>query len=152
MRAKSLDLRQRVVAAVRAGHATSEVAALFGVDRSTINRYLHLDATGNLTPKPLPGRAPRISPAQDNDLVLQLRLHPADTLAEHCQRWKALYGVTLSIATMSRAIRRVGWTRKKGHWQPGNATRRPGLPGGPRHCGCRCMTWSSSMRPGPTPP
>lgn len=132
MRAKSLDLRQRVVAAIHAGHPKSEVAALFGVDRSTINRYLRREERGTLAPTPLPGRAPRISPAQHDDLVLQLRLHPTATLAEHCRRWTAVYGVQLSIATMSRAIRRVGWTRKKGRWQPVNATSRSGLPGGPR--------------------
>ena len=132
MRAKSLDLRQRVVAAVHGGRAKSEVAALFGIDRSTVTRYLRLDATGELAPKPLPGRAPRISPTQHDDLVLQLHLHPADTLAEHCRRWEAVHGVRVSIATMSRAIRRVGWTRKKGPWQPGSATRPPGRPGGLR--------------------
>jgi len=132
MRAKSLDLRQRVVAAVHAGRPKSEVAALFGIDRSTVNRYLQRDATGDLAPKPLPGRAPRISRAEHDDLVLQLRLHPTDTLAEHCRRWDAVHSVTVSMATMSRAIRRVGWTRKKGHWQPGSATKQPALPGGLR--------------------
>ncbi len=134
MRANSLDLRQRIIAAIRAGHAKTEVAAMFGVDRSTINRYLRLDATGDLAPKPLPGRVPRIRPAQHEDLALQLHLHPAATLAEHCRRWEAVHGVRLSIATMSRAIQRIGWTRKKGQWQPGNATRRPALPGGKRPC------------------
>lgn len=132
MRAYSLDIRQRIVAAVQAGYPKDDVADLFGVDRSTINRYLRLADGGSLDAKPLPGRAPSISPAQHADLVRQLHLHPADTLAEHCQRWETVHGVSVSIATMSRTIRRVGWTRKKGHWQPGNATRPPGLPGGPR--------------------
>ena len=132
MRAYSLDLRQRIVAAVHAGQSKDAVADLFAVDRSTINRYLRLAEGGSLAAKPLPGRAPYISPAQHADLLLQLHLHPADTLGEHCRRWEAVSGVTVSIATMSRAIRRVGWTRKKGQWQPGNATRSPGLPGGPR--------------------
>ncbi len=133
MRAKSLDLRQRVVAAVHTGHATAEVAAVFGIDRSTVNRYVRLDATGALVPKPLPGRTPRISSPQHDDLVRQLHLHPTDTLAEHCRRWEAVHGVRVSIATMSRSIRRVGWTRTKGHWQPGNGTRPSGMPGGRRH-------------------
>lgn len=133
MRATSLDLRQRAVAAVHAGHAKRQVATWFGVDRSTLNRYLRLEASGSLAAKPLPGRAPRISPDQHDDLVRQLHLHPAATLAEHCRRWEAVHGVTISIATMSRAIRRVGWTRKKGQWQPANGTSRHELPGGPRH-------------------
>ena len=132
MRAYSLDMRQRIVTAVRAGHPKDEVADLFDVDRSTINRYLRLEEQGRLAAKPLPGRAPHIRPAQHDDLVRHLHLHPADTLAEHCRRWEAVHGVSVSIATRSRAIRRVGWTRTKGHWQPGNAMRPPGLPGGPR--------------------
>ena len=132
MRANSLELRQRIVTAVQAGHPKAEVAILFGVDRSTINRYLRRDATGELAPKPRPGRAPRITPAQPDDLVLQLHLHPAATLVEHCQRWDAVHGVQVSRATMSRAIGRVGWTRKKGHWQPVSVTSRLGLPGGAR--------------------
>lgn len=132
MRAYSLELRERIVRAVQVGHPKAEVAELFGVDRRTINRYLRLDATGDLLPKPIPGR-PRVIPAdQQADLELQLRLHPADTLAEHCQRWAARHDVAISVATMSRMIARLGWTRKKGQWQPVNATSQPGLPGGAR--------------------
>lgn len=109
MHAKSLDLRQRVVAAVHAGHPTAAVVTLFGIDRSTVNRYLRLEAAGTLEPKPHPGRVPHIPPAQHTDLVRQLQLHLADTLANHCQRWAALHSVRVSLATMSRTIRRVGW-------------------------------------------
>lgn len=133
MRAYSVELRERIVRAVRAGHPKAEVADLFGVDRRTINRYLRLDAAGDLAPKPIPGRPRAITPDQHADLALQLRLHPADTLAEHCQRWEAVHGMRVSVATMSRVIARLGWTRKKGQWQHANAMSRPGLPGGPRH-------------------
>ena len=132
MRAYSLELRERIVRAVQAGHPKAEVAELFGVDRRTINRYLRLDAAGDLTPKPIPGRPRAITADQHADLELQLRLHPADTLADHCQRWAARCDVTLSPATMSRMITRLGWTRKKGQWQPVSGTSQPGLPGGAR--------------------
>jgi transposase len=130
MRAYSLELRERIVHAVQAGHPKAEVAELFGVDRRTINRYLRLDAAGELPPKPIPGRPRAITANQHADLELQLRLHPADTLAEHCQRWEVVHGVCVSAATMSRMITRLGWTRKKGQWQPVSAMRQPGLPGG----------------------
>ena len=132
MRAYSLELRQRIVRAVQAGHPKAEVADLFGVDRRTINRYLRLDATGDLVPKPIPGRPRAITPEQHVDLDLQLRLHPAETLAEHCQRWAVRHEVSVSRATMSRTIVRLGWTRKKGQWQPVNVTKPSELPGGPR--------------------
>ena len=132
MRAYSLELRERIVRAVQAGHPKAEVAELFGVDRRTVNRYLRQVAAGDLAPKPIPGRPRAITADQHADLECQLRLHPADTLVEHCQRWAARHAVTLSPATMSRMITRLGWTRKKGRWQPENATSQPGLPGGAR--------------------
>jgi transposase len=132
MRAYSLELRQRIVRAVQAGHPKADVAEVFDVNRRTINRYLRLDAAGELSPKPIPGRPRTITVEQQTDLEVQLRLHPADTLAEHCQRWAARHEATVSVATMSRMIDRLGWTRKKGHWQPANVMSRSGLPGGAR--------------------
>jgi transposase len=39
--------------------------------------------------------------------------HPDATLAEHCAQWARDQGARMSVATMSRAIRRVGITLKK---------------------------------------
>jgi transposase len=38
---------------------------------------------------------------------------PDATLAAHCGRWEAEQGVRVSVATMSRAIRRLGITLEK---------------------------------------
>jgi transposase len=38
---------------------------------------------------------------------------PDATLADHCRRWAAEHHVTVSVATMSRAFRRLGITLKK---------------------------------------
>ncbi|MGH2639589.1 MAG: IS630 family transposase, partial [Rhabdochlamydiaceae bacterium] len=46
-------------------------------------------------------------------LLSQLDACPDATLAEHCQMWGTTQGVQVSSATMSRAIQRLGWTRKK---------------------------------------
>ena len=35
------------------------------------------------------------------------------TLEEQCSWWREVAGVEVSTATMSRAITRLGWTRKK---------------------------------------
>jgi len=118
MRAYSLDIRQRIVRAVQAGHPKAEVAKVFEVDRRTINRYLRLDAAGELSPNPIPGRPRAITADQQADLERQLPLHPAETLAEHCQRWAARHEVTVGVATMSRMIARLGWTRKKDGGSP----------------------------------
>ena len=132
MRAHGLELRQRSVDAVAAGHPKAAVAQLFQADRSTINRYLRQAAAHDLAPHVSPVRPSRIHPTQDAELVCQLTVHPTATLAEHCALWEAHTGVHIDPSTMSRHIARVGLTRKKGRWQPASVMKRPGLPGGPR--------------------
>lgn len=63
--------------------------------------------------KPIPGRPPKkIAPLQVG-LIAQLEAHTDATLETHCQLWEQIHGVRVSRSTMSRAIRRVGWARKK---------------------------------------
>jgi transposase len=124
MRAYSLDLRQRIVAALDAGKAPSEVAVRFSVGVSTVKRYRQQRReTGQLDPRYSPGRTPTIRPEQREVLWTQLVEHPTAILEEHCALWTAATGVRLSISTMSREIRRLGWTRKKGRWVPPSEAR-----------------------------
>jgi transposase len=52
MKAYSLDLRSKIVESVRRGVSISETARRFGVNRSTVGRYLkRLDKGGSLAPK-----------------------------------------------------------------------------------------------------
>ena len=131
--AYSHDLRERVVAAVGAGTPIGQVARQFRVHVSTVYRYLAQQrTTGDLTPGRGAGRPTRIPPDWVPQLVAQLQAAPTATLAEHCAAWEQATGLRLSRATLSRAIQRLGWTRKKGRWQPVSGTTRGGLPGGPR--------------------
>lgn len=133
MRAFSSDLRERVVRAVDRGRSQREVARLFGIGTTAIKRYLRLRQAGeSLTPRTSPGRPRRIAPEHEATLRARLEAAPEATLAEHCAWWEQTQGVRLSVATLSRAIQRLGWTRKKGRWQPANATRRRGRPGARR--------------------
>lgn len=121
VKAYSPDLRSKIVAAVEAGHAKADVARLFGVGLSTVKRYVtQQQETGSLAPKRHPGRAPTIRPDQRPLLWRQLEAHPTAVLAEQCRFWAEQTGVHLSTATMSREIKRLGWTRKKGRWVPPN--------------------------------
>ena len=113
MRPYSTDLRERVVRAAQSGRPISEVARLFGVSVATIKRYQALVQTGDLRPKPIPGRARHIGLDDQSDLARQLETRPDATLAEHCLAWQEGHGVRVSIATMHRAIRRLGFTLKK---------------------------------------
>ena len=124
MKAYSQDLRERIVRAVGQGMPKSQVARTFAVSLATVKNYVRQwHQTGSLARKPIPGRPRGIPVAQDAVLVAQLRAQPDTTLAELVVRWAAVHGVAVSVATMSRAIKRVRWTRKKRLWVPRSGTR-----------------------------
>ena len=114
MRAYSQDLRQRILHAVDQGKPRAEIIQTFAVSRSTIKRYLKLRReTDDVKPKAIPGRPAKKGAALLTGLQPQLDAHPDATLEEHCQIWETTQGVRVSTATMSRAIQRLDWTRKK---------------------------------------
>ena len=52
MKAYSIDLRTKIVESVKKGVSKSETARRFGVNCSTLNRYLkRLNQSGSLAPK-----------------------------------------------------------------------------------------------------
>ena len=113
MKAYSADMRERVLQAVDKGDPRNEIIELFGVSRATIKRYLkQRRETGNVNVRPIPGRPSRNSPPLQVGLVAQLGAHPMHA-GMHCQIWEQEHGLRVSTTTMGRAIRRVGWTRKK---------------------------------------
>ncbi len=114
MKAYSVDLRQRAVAAVAAGTPRREVVHLFGLSLATLKRLLKQQReVGHLQPQAQGGSQPRIAPEQEDLLTAQWRAAADASLEEHCGTWQAQQGQSLSTATMSRALRRVGWTHKK---------------------------------------
>jgi transposase len=125
MRAYSMDLRERVVAAVDRGTPRKEIVRTLGVSEATIRRYLRLRReTGSVAPKPPPKRPFSIGQSVQQRTLLwkQLEEHDDATLDQHCQLWEGKQGVRVSISTMSRAIGRLGWTLKKRVWVPPNET------------------------------
>jgi transposase len=114
MRAYSIDLGERIVAAIDTGRPTGEVARLFRVSVATVHRYRTLRrAVGSLAAGRSPGRPRALAPADEPALAAQVVADPDATLADHCRRWETEHGVRLSVATMGRTLRRLGWTRKK---------------------------------------
>lgn len=113
-------LRERLLRCVDAGHSQAEAARIFGVSVRTVSRWrAQQQATGELAPRVRPGRTPRIGPAQAALLQAQVVAAPDATLAEHCATWAQQHHVTVSVATMCRAIRRLGITVKKSPLRPG---------------------------------
>jgi transposase len=152
MRAYSTDLKERLVRAVADGLPMREAARRFDVAVTTVKRaVVQQRTTGSLERKPIPGRPREISREQEAILLARLQAAPDDTVLEHCAWWAEHQGQELSEATMWRAMRRLGWTHKKSHWQPASATRRRGRPGGRRWRSSTPSSSSLSTRAVPTP-
>ncbi len=114
MKAYSYDLRLRVLRAVDQGRPRAEIVTLFAISLATLKRYLKRQReTGDVRAKPIPGRPARKGAALFAGLQPQLDAYPDATLAEHCQLWESSQGIKVSTATISRAIQRLDWTRKK---------------------------------------
>ena len=127
MHAYSLDLRLKVLDAIDRGIPRREVVRTFGVSMPTLERYLRRRRrTGEVAPKPSPGRTPCICATVEERRALWKQLEENDeaTLARHCELWEQRGGALVSVATMSRAVRKLGWTFKKSRWVPPSGTRR----------------------------
>jgi transposase len=113
MRAYSLDLRERVLAAIERGTELADVASTFQVSQPTIKRWIRRRAAGlPLAGGTGPGRPTAIAAEQLPALRAQLERQPDATLAEHLASWNAHHS-SISQSALVRAIRRTGWTRKK---------------------------------------
>lgn len=133
MNAYSKDLRLKVLCAVERGVPRREVSEMLGISISTISRYVKLKASGKeIAPKPSPGRTSKIlaDPAHRRALWRQLERNETATLEEHSEMFEEERGVRVSVATMSRVVRRLGWTFKKDRWLPPSATSEDAAPSG----------------------
>jgi len=133
MNAYSKDLRLRVLNAVDRGMPRKEVVKTFGVSIATIGRYLRRRREGvDLAPRPSTGRTPTILAKDEHKRALwkQLEKNDTATLERHCEIWEERQGVKVSISTMSRAIHKLGWSRKKGRWVPPSETKKQEVLGG----------------------
>ena len=100
---------------------------MLGISLATISRYVKLKASGeDVAPKPSPGRKAKIldDPNYRRALWEQLEENDTATLREHCEMFEHKRGVSVSVATMSRAVRKLGWTFKKDHWESPSAMKR----------------------------
>jgi transposase len=90
------------------------VAARFEVSVPTIERWLRLQReTGGLARRPVPGPVAVKTAGLAAVLPERLAEHADARLADHCSWWQEVSGFEVSQATMSRALARLGWTRKK---------------------------------------
>src|SRR3954447_4324276 len=108
----SQDLRERILETVRRGDGSlRQIARRFLVSVSFVTRLLRTyRSTDSLQPKPHGGGNPAVLTPEDLERLRELiRQQPDATLEECHQR----LGVSCSIMTVSRALRKLGLPRKK---------------------------------------
>jgi transposase len=123
MNAYSEDLRKKIIEALRMGMTKTETARTFSVSRSSVKRYAKLAQEGRpLAPKKRPGSKPKIDERARKLLEADLEERPSATLSERREFLQKVAGVQVSDSTVSRMLRRLGWSRKKDRWQRQSAT------------------------------
>ena len=129
MRALSLDLRQRILAAGQAGQTQSQIAQRFAVSQASVCRLLQQwGKTQNLTPKPRPGKRPLIPTEQLPQFDALVASRTDWTLTALADAWKQQTGVRLGISTLHRILKQRRFTHKKSDALPANATPTNALP------------------------
>ena len=121
---------------------------LFGVSLATIKRYLkQRREEGHVQPKAIPGRPPRKRAHVEAGVLSQLQASDDATLEQHCDFWEQAHGERVSRWTMSRAIKRLGWTRKKSLCGRANRMKLLELLGGSKRASYLRKTWSWLTKP-----
>jgi transposase len=108
----SRDLRQRIIETARRRDGTlSQIAERFLVSVSFVTRLLQLHrTTGSVEPRPHGGGHPAVLTPEDLERLRELIRDRPDATLEECREH---LGSSCSLATISRALSRLGLPRKK---------------------------------------
>jgi transposase len=113
----SEDLRKKIVEAVERGMPKIEAARTFGVGISSVKRYVATYREGrSLAPKKRPGSKPKLDESARKLLEANLKERPEATLPQRREFLRGVHGVEVSDSTVSRVLKRMGWSRKKDRW------------------------------------
>jgi transposase len=118
MDAYSEDLRQKIVQALKEQRMNkSEAARAFGVSLSSVKRYAKAVREGrSLSPGKAKGKKPLLDEKAKKLLEADLEERPFAKLSERQQYLQSVAGLSVSESTLSRALRKMGFGRKKGRW------------------------------------
>src|SRR5271155_2185995 len=116
----SNDLRDRVVKARLSGVSVEDVSGMFEVSRDCVYRWVALyQETGSTHPKRRGGyKQPKIADMVKFEAFAKAHAH--STLTQMKEKWEG----DVSEMSVSRALKRLGWTRKKSIIITANAMKR----------------------------
>ena len=116
----STDLRARVVSAYN-NHEGSvrDLATRFMVAPSTVSCWVvRFNSSGSVNPLPHPGKKTYWQEPQKQALLALVQQHPDDTLSLLADKLQLILHRSFCHQTISAALKRVGWTRKKKDLHP----------------------------------
>ena len=115
MDAYSEDLRKKIVQALQQRRMNkSEAARLFGVSLSSVKRYAKAAREGrSLLPGKAPGKRPLLEEKARRLLEADVKERPFAKLSDRREYLRKVAGVSVSESTLSRALRKMGFGRKK---------------------------------------
>ena len=115
-------VRRRIVELYEQDYSTSEIAEVFGVCDSGVRRVRQrLRERGTLEPLPRTcGRKPMMTP----DVERQVREHVARRPDATREEIRAALGLTVSLQSISKWLKRLGLPLKKSRCTPPNRTGR----------------------------
>ena len=117
MKAYSVGLRVKIVAAVGRGMSKAQTARTFGVSATSVKRYVKLAEEGKpLRPGKAPGKKGKLGRSGMKLLEDDLRLRPSVTYEKRADLLCELLGIRVSKATICRMVGCLGYTRKKDWW------------------------------------
>ncbi len=123
MKAYSEDLRAKILEAMDRGMPKSEAARTFGVSRTSVKRYAAARREGKpLAPKKHPGSRPKLDEGTRKLLEADVEERPAATLKDRRRFLEGVVGVSVSESTLSRLLRKMGFSPKGGAWARASAT------------------------------
>ena len=117
IKAYSEDPRRKIVEAAERGTSKSEAARTFGVGLSSVKRYVAAAREGGSpAPKRRPGSRPKLGEDARRLLEADLEKRPAAATMPQRREFlrRACGGAEVSDSTVSRMLKRLGWSRKKG--------------------------------------
>jgi transposase len=117
MKPYSEDLRTRIVKAVQEGMPKSGAARLFGVNLSSVKRYVKIANRGeSLRPRKGGGRPPTTDETTKKLLEEDVKEGPAATVSGRRRILQRTRGRALSDSTVRRLLKRMGFSQKNGVW------------------------------------
>jgi transposase len=122
----SQDLRERVIAAVEAGHTQTDVAAMLKIGRRTVVNYVkRWRTTGHVEPAKFGGHKKHKLADHANKVKALIDAEPDQTIAELHARLEA-ERIKVSASAVDRFLRASGLTYKKNSVRHRTKTQRRG--------------------------